>query len=339
MDKLYDDANLLEVKDLRTYFYQDSGVLKAVDGVNFNIKKGKTLGIVGESGCGKSVTALSIMRIVLAGGKLEGGSILLRLNSSENKSQLLDLGKMHPKGESIRKIRGKEISMVFQEPMTSFSPVHTIGNQIMEAMLLHNSISIKDARKYALEMLNKVGISNPIERLESYPHQLSGGMRQRAMMAMALSCNPSLLIADEPTTALDVTVQAQIIYLLKDLQSKLGMSILYITHDLGVIAELADHVAVMYLGKIVEYTNVDRLFHDAKHPYTMALLKAIPNFAKSRKEKLSSIKGRVPLPVDLPKACGFYQRCPHMIKGRCDVLEPELSKINGEHEVRCFLYS
>jgi len=325
---------LLEVNNLKTYFYLDEGILKAVDGVSFKIEKEKVLGIVGESGCGKSVTAQSILRIVPSPGKTVEGKILL---GQDNK--VIDLAQLDPFGKEIRAIRGKEIAMIFQEPMTSLSPIHTIGDQIMEAILLHRDLNKKEARKLTLDMLEKVGIPNPYQRINEYPHQLSGGLRQRAMIAMALSCNPSLLIADEPTTALDVTVQAQILELMKDLQSKFGMAIMYITHNLGVIAEISDEVLVMYLGKVVEHGNVDDIFYNPSHPYTVRLLKSIPKVGEKARTRLDSIKGTVPLPLDLPKGCTFYSRCPEAKDGICNVEDPSLIEIKRGHRVRCFLYS
>ena len=333
-----DNNFLLKVNNLETYFYLDEGVLKAVDGVSFKIERKKVLGLVGESGCGKSVTAQSILRIVPPPGKVEG-EILLYQKNGKAKKESLDLARLDPQGKKIRSIRGKEIAMIFQEPMTSFSPLHTIGNQIMEAILLHQNVNKEEARKLAIDMLDKVGIANPPRRIDEYPHQLSGGMRQRGMIAMALSCNPSILIADEPTTALDVTVQAQILELMKDLQAKFGMSIIYITHNLGVIAEMSEEVVVMYLGKIVEYASVDNLFYDPLHPYTKALLKSIPKVGKKARARLDSIKGTVPLPLDLPAGCSFYSRCRVAKEGICNKDIPPLVKAKKKHWVRCFLYT
>lgn len=324
---------LLQVKNLKVYFYLEEGILKAVDDVSFDIGRKKVLGIVGESGCGKSVTAQSILRIVPHPGRTVGGEILLHQNGN-----LVDLARLDPSGRDIRAIRGKEITMIFQEPMTSLSPIHTIGNQIMEAVLLHRDVSQSEARELTLEMLYKVGISNPHQRIDEYSYQLSGGIRQRAMIAMALSCNPSLLIADEPTTALDVTVQAQILELMKELQREFGMSIIYITHNLGVIAEISDEVLVMYLGKVVEHANADEIFHNPLHPYTIGLLKSIPKVGKKARTRLEAIKGTVPLPLDLPRGCRFYQRCREAKEGICDVDNPPLIEVTKGHRVSCFLY-
>lgn len=327
------NALLLQVKNLKTYFYLDEGVLKAVDDVSFKIQKKMVLGVVGESGCGKSVTAQSILRIVPDPGKTVGGEIFLHQDG-----KVTDLVKLDPYGKEIRAIRGKEITMIFQEPMTSLSPVHTIGDQIMEAILLHRNMNKNEARELTLEMLYKVGIPNPYQRINEYPHQLSGGLRQRAMIAMALSCNPSLLIADEPTTALDVTVQAQILELMKDLQAEFGMSIMFITHNLGVIAEVSDEVMVMYLGKAVEYASVDEIFHNPLHPYTVRLLRSIPKVGRKARTRLDAIKGTVPLPLDLPPGCSFYPRCPEAKKGLCNKEDPSLVEVKKGHWVSCFLY-
>jgi oligopeptide/dipeptide ABC transporter ATP-binding protein len=324
---------LLTLRDLRTYFDLDEGTLKAVDGVSFSIRMDESLGLIGESGCGKSVTALSVMRLVSSPGRLVGGEILLHQGEKE-----IDLAKMDPSGREIRQIRGSDIAMVFQEPMTSLSPVHTIGNQIREAVYLHRTSNKQKAQEIALDMLDRVGIANPSQRIDAYPHQLSGGMRQRAMIAMALSCLPKLLIADEPTTALDVTVQAQILDLIKELQEQFGMAVLYITHDLGVIAEVCHRVAVMYLGKIVEFGSVRDIFYNAKHPYTMRLLKSRPSLTMDPGVRLESIEGNVPIPLDPLPQCGFYERCPEAIIGRCNTIIPELLAVEENHSVRCFLY-
>ena len=325
---------LLEIKELKTYFFVNEGVLKAVDNVNFEVNREETLGLIGESGCGKSVTAHSILRIVPSPGKLVSGTILLHLDDQNT----VDLARLSASGRQVRSIRGKEISMVFQEPMTSLSPVHTIGDQICEAIYLHRTRNKKEAEEIALDMLNRVGIANPQQRIHEYPHQLSGGMRQRAMIAMALSCHPKLLIADEPTTALDVTVQAQILELIQELQEEFHMAVLYITHDLGVIAEICHQVAVMYLGKIVEYGSVRDIFYRPLHPYTIRLLKSRPTISKHGGQRLESIHGNVPVPLDPPEQCGFFERCPEAMAGRCDQAVPQLIEQEPAHWVRCFLY-
>jgi peptide/nickel transport system ATP-binding protein len=326
---------VLEVRNLRTYFKLDEGTLKAVDGVDLSIREKTIVGIIGESGCGKSVTAQSILRILPPPGKIVGGEICLYRAGKET----LDLATLDPNGPVIRSIRGKEISMVFQEPMTSLSPVHTIGAQIMEIIQLHTTNNKREAQEIALDMIARVGISNPTQRFREYPHQLSGGMRQRAMIAMALSCNPRLLIADEPTTALDVTVQAQILDLMQHLQEQFGMAIMYITHNLGVIAEIADEVNVMYLGRVVERARTVELFKNPLHPYTKGLLKSIPQIGRKARSRLDAIKGNVPIPLDPPRQCGFYSRCNEAIAGKCNLSIPALVDMGNEHYVRCFLHS
>jgi peptide/nickel transport system ATP-binding protein len=317
---------LLRVENLKTYFYTEDGVVKAVDGVSFEVREGETLGIVGESGSGKSVTSLSIMRLLDQNGKIVDGKIIFKGRN------LLELSE-----SEMRKIRGKEIAMIFQEPMVALNPVFTIGDQIMEAIILHQNVSEKEARKMAIDLLRKVGIPEPEKRVDEYPHQLSGGMRQRAMIAMALSCRPSLLIADEPTTALDVTIQAQILELMKELQKEYGMAIILITHDMGVVAEMSDKVAVMYAGKVVEYGDVKTIFTEPKHPYTYALLESIPRIDVEQ-ERLKSIPGNVPDPLNFPPGCKFHPRCEFFEKGKCDVEEPELEDLDGNHKVRCFFW-
>ncbi|TAJ76086.1 ABC transporter ATP-binding protein [bacterium] len=318
-------AELIRVKDLRTSFFTPDGEVKAVDGVSFEIGEGQTLGLVGESGCGKSVTALSIMRLVPSPpGRVVGGEILYRGR---------DLFKL--KGEAMRKIRGNEISMIFQEPMTSLNPVFTIGNQIGEAIRLHQGLGKKETREKTVEMLRLVKIADPERRIDDYPHQLSGGMRQRVMIAMALSCHPSLLIADEPTTALDVTIQAQILELMKELQERLGMSLLLITHDLGVVAEQADEVAIMYAGKVVERANAKAIFNRPLHPYTVGLLNSLPGASGSKKRRLEAIPGMVPSPLELPSGCRFRDRCPKAA-GICGEAEPQLVEKDKDHGVSCY---
>jgi oligopeptide/dipeptide ABC transporter ATP-binding protein len=317
-------AKLLEVKNLRTYFYTDDGVARSVDGVDFDVDRGETLGLVGESGCGKSVSALSIMRLIPdPPGKIVGGEI------NYNGRNLLTLTE-----EKMRDIRGNEISMIFQEPMTSLNPVFTIGHQIDEAVILHQRVSKAEARNRAIEMLRLVGISDPEQRYGEYPHQLSGGMRQRVMIAMALSCNPQLLIADEPTTALDVTVQAQILELITKLQEELGMGMIMITHDLGVIAEVSDRVAVMYAAKVVEYSTVDEIFYNPKHPYTIGLLKSIPRLGEHR-QRLATIEGTVPAPTNFPVGCHFCTRCDYA-DTLCWNDEPPLVEIETGHFAACW---
>ncbi len=327
--------NVVEVTNLRTYFRLDEGMLKAVDGVDFDIATRSTTGFIGESGCGKTVTAQSILRIVPHPGRIVGGNIVLN-REGQNR---VDLASLNLQGPEIHSIRGKEISMIFQEPMTSLSPVHTIGDQVTEAILHHKTRDKGEARDIALDMLARVGMSNPARRLEEYPHQLSGGMRQRAMIAMALSCGPALLIADEPTTALDVTVQAQILDLMQHLQEQFGMAIMYITHDLGVIAEIARDVNVMYLGRVVERASALELFSHPLHPYTQRLLKSIPKVGRKSRVRLDAIKGNVPIPIDPPAECGFVSRCPVAIAGRCDKAIPALVSMGHAHAVRCFLHS
>ena len=322
---------LLDIRDLKTYFYTDDGVVRAVDGVSLSIAPQKTLGVVGESGCGKSITAFSTMRLIPSPpGKIEHGQILFH---KDPESDPIDLTQLNPKGTQMRDIRGNDIAMIFQEPMTSLSPVHTVGNQIAEAIRLHQNADKKEARERAIDALNKVRLPRPDRQVDAYPHELSGGMRQRAMIAMALSCNPSLLIADEPTTALDVTVQAQILDLMRHLQSDIGMAIMLITHDLGVVASMADYVAVMYLGKIVEYADTRTVFKNPRHPYTMGLLNSIPQVGQKR--RLVPIEGTIPDPFEIPQGCAFAPRCPHVMD-KCRE-EPQLLEIESGHRVSCWL--
>jgi oligopeptide/dipeptide ABC transporter ATP-binding protein len=318
---------ILEVKNLKTSFFTEGGEVKAVDDVSFDVFRGKTIGIVGESGCGKSVSSLSIMRLIPEPpGKIVGGEILYKGQDITK----LSLAQM-------RKIRGNEISMIFQEPMTSLNPVFTIGNQLREAILLHQPLSVKEAHEKAIEMLRLVGIPAPEKRVDDYPHQLSGGMRQRVMIGMALSCNPEVLIADEPTTALDVTIQAQILDLLKGLQEKVGMGLILITHDLGVIAETADEVLVMYAGRVVEQGAVKDIFKSPKHPYTKGLLNSLPSFGL-KKDRLETIPGIVPDLLRLPEGCRFQDRCSYVMDD-CKAADPELRSVALEgqvpHKIRC----
>ena len=324
------DSYLLQIKGLKTHFFTDDGVSPAVDGVDYEVRKGETLGVVGESGCGKSVTALSIMRLIPdPPGKIIAGDIVFEGQS------LLALS-----NEEMRRIRGNKISMIFQEPMTSLNPVYTIGNQISEALRLHQGLSKKDAHDRSIDMLQLVGIPLPERRVNEHPHQLSGGMRQRAMIAMALSCNPSLLIADEPTTALDVTIQAQILDLMVSLKADLDTAIILITHDLGVVAESAARVVVMYAGKVVEEADVYNIFEHPLHPYTEGLLESIPRIDHStqKKARLTEIQGVVPIPSQLPTGCHFHPRCPKVMDV-CRHENPVLKQEKADHRVRCWLYS
>ena len=324
------DKRLLDVTGLKTYFDTDEGTVKAVDGVSFHLDKGETLAVVGESGSGKSVTSLSVMRLIATPpGRIAGGQILFEGQDLVKKSE-----------RDMRRIRGNDISMIFQEPMTSLNPVYTVGDQIAEAIVLHQKESPRAALKKATDMLELVGIPEPAKRVKNYPHQMSGGMRQRVMIAMALSCNPKLLIADEPTTALDVTIQAQILDLMRTLQREIGMSILFITHDLGVVAEMADRVVVMYAGRAVEEAGVVDIFKDPKQPYTLGLMNSIPRVDKAaeHQERLQAIPGNVPNPLRLPEGCAFHPRC-RFVEDRCKAAIPDLEDAGGGHMVRCLRHS
>ncbi|HKI58527.1 MAG TPA: ABC transporter ATP-binding protein [Trueperaceae bacterium] len=317
---------LLEVKDLKTYFDTDEGTVKAVDGVSFHIDRGETLGVVGESGSGKSVTSLSVMRLISTPpGRIASGQMLFEGQDLASKSE-----------REMRRIRGNEISMIFQEPMTSLNPVYTVGDQIAEAIVLHQGKSYREAMRMSVEMLDLVGIPEPGKRVKNYPHQMSGGMRQRVMIAMALSCGPKLLIADEPTTALDVTIQAQILDLMRKLQKEIGMSILFITHDLGVISEMADRVVVMYAGRAVEEADVGDIFARPQMPYTLGLMNSIPRVdrAAEHQERLEAIPGNVPNPLYLPEGCAFHPRCRFAVE-QCKAAIPPLEDTGGGHMVRC----
>jgi oligopeptide/dipeptide ABC transporter ATP-binding protein len=330
-------TELLQVKDLKIHFFTDEGVVKAVEGVDLQIERGQTLCLVGESGCGKSVTSLSFLQIVHNPGKIVSGEILYYQQLPDGTSwEIVDIAKLRPKGRKIRRIRGAEIAMTFQEPMTSLSPLYTVGNQIMEAIRLHTKATKAEARERAIEMLHRVDIPKPERLVDEYPFTLSGGMRQRAMIAMALSCNPTMLIADEPTTAVDVTTQAEILDLLLELQQQYGMAVLFITHDLGIVAEVADDVAVMYMGRIVEHSNVDTIFNAPKHPYTQALLRSIPKVAMKR-EELEPIKGMVPSPYRRPTGCPFHPRCSQAME-ICTQIVPSTTSLNHNHTVQCLLY-
>ena len=321
------EKNLLEVIDLKVEFNTDEGRVLPVDGVSFSLNDGETTAIVGESGCGKSLTALSIMGLIDKPGRIVGGKILF-----EGKD-LLCLSK-----HERHAMRGKELAMIFQEPMSSLNPVFTVGYQIAESILLHQNVDQKEAKKRSIELLKRTGIPRAEKVFDSYPHSLSGGMCQRAMIAIALSCNPKLLIADEPTTALDVTTEAQILDLMRSLQRELGMAMLYITHNLGVIAEIAEKVIVMYLGTVVEQADVRTLFAEPKHPYTQALLHSIPRIGRKSRRRLDAIKGMVPDPLNVPTGCRFHDRCIQFMPGVCDRAEPQMLSVGTDHLARCFLY-
>jgi oligopeptide/dipeptide ABC transporter ATP-binding protein len=318
---------ILEVKGLKTHFFTKRGVSKAVDGIDFNLHKGETLGIVGESGCGKSITSLSILRLIPSPpGKIAGGQVLFKGKDLVTMSE-----------DEMRKVRGNEISMIFQEPMTSLNPVLPVGEQIAEALRMHQKMGRKAAWEKAVEMLKLVGIPSPEKRAKQEPFQLSGGMRQRVMIAMALACTPEVLIADEPTTALDVTIQAQILELIKDLQNKLGMGVIMITHDLGVVAETCDTVAVMYAGNIIEHAPTEKIFANPRHPYTQGLLDSLPKIHEDQ-EELQTIEGSVPSPYNMPAGCRFATRCPHQ-QPICHEQQPELIEQNDGVRVRCWMYT
>jgi oligopeptide/dipeptide ABC transporter ATP-binding protein len=360
-----DEPALLEVRDLRTHFFTQDGVVRAVDGVSLSVSRGRTLCVVGESGCGKSVTARSILGLVDHPGRIVGGEIRWRHRPAGElvdpevrpgatadvlsdrgpatrepieDAAPVDLATLDPRGEEMRRIRGREISMIFQEPMASLSPMYTVGAQLVEAIRLHLPMDKRQAREHAISLLRRVGIPRPEQRFHAYSFQLSGGMCQRAMIAMALACGPSLLIADEPTTALDVTTQARILDLIRELQAQTRMAVLFITHDLGVVAELADDVVVMYLGTVVERGSVDEIFHDPKHPYTRALLRSIPSMGRGARERLPSIRGVVPHPSQRPAGCPYHPRCDHAIAGLCDRRDPPTVAVGPGRTARCVLY-
>jgi oligopeptide/dipeptide ABC transporter ATP-binding protein len=353
--------SLIEVKNLRIHFNVRDGVVKAVDGLNFEIKRGQTVGIIGESGCGKSIAAKAVMHMVPKPGKIVEGEIIFHRKTSQNgkgeQIEAVRIDKLDPDGDVIRRIRGGHIAMIFQEPMSSLTPVYTAGFHIMEAVSLHRFLPIEtigqtmtkniqqkrgvdeaEARQIAVEMLRKVGIPRPQSRVDSYPHQLSGGQRQRVMIAIALSTHPDLLIADEPTTALDVSIEAQILDLMRELQQTVDMSIMFITHNMGVVAEMADEIIVMYMGKEVERAKTIDLFDDPKHPYTQALLASIPQIGEKTDKDLATIKGMVPDPFHLPSGCVFHPRCPDFMRGKCDRIAPKLGEEAPGHWVRCLLY-
>lgn len=343
-----DMDTLVEIKDLHTYFHLAEGIARAVDGVDLTIQRSRTLGVVGESGCGKSITSLSLLQLVPPPGRIESGEILfyksIQRSGTNETVDVVNITNLGPKSKEIRDIRGNDISMVFQEPMTAMIPVRTIGQQITESIILHQGVSKQAARAQAIDMLARVKMSRPERVIDDYPFQLSGGMRQRAVIAMALSCRPSLLIADEPTTALDVTTEAQILDLMRTLQNDFGMAIMYITHNLGVIAEMADEVAVMYMGKVVEQTDVKKIFSNPLHPYTRGLLASIPQLNETivhadRSRRLQTIKGMVPDPYKRIVGCPFAPRCPAFIPDLCDKVEPKNIKAESGHLVRCHLYT
>jgi oligopeptide/dipeptide ABC transporter ATP-binding protein len=320
---------LLEVRDLRVHFPLDQGTVRAVDGVSYLLHRGRTLGVVGESGCGKTVTAQSVLRIVPRPGRIVSGEIIYYPPNGPP----IDLAKLDPYSPRIRSIRGKEMAYIFQEPMAALSPVHTVGHQMIERVRLHLGLGKEEARARAIDVLARVGMPRPSQTIDRYAHQLSGGQRQRAIIAMALVCGPSLLIADEPTTALDVTTEAQILELLQELQLEFGMAMQYITHNLGVVAELVDDVIVMYLGKPVEYGPVEEIFDNPRHPYTRALLRAIPKLGKKSHQRLESIRGMVPDPYRIPAGCAFHPRCPLYRPGICD--EPQYLEVGPNHRALC----
>jgi peptide/nickel transport system ATP-binding protein len=363
------DEPLMEVKDLKVEFDVREGTVKAVDGFNLTIRRGQTVGVIGESGCGKSVTARAILAMIPKPGKITNGEILYHRRRRDGHSngkgggseitEVIDLTKVHPDGEIIRQIRGGEIGMIFQEPMSSLTPVYTAGTLINEAVSLHRLTPLKkvgdqitetvrthragltkeEGREIAIEMLRKVGIPKPTQRVDSFPHQLSGGQRQRVMIAIALSCEPAMLIADEPTTALDVSIEAQILDIMRELQQSVNMAIMFITHNLGVVANMAHEIVVMYMGKAVERAKVQDLFYNPKHPYTQSLLKSIPQLGKKKAgERLASIAGMVPNPFRLPTGCVFHPRCPAFMPGKCDKIAPKWTKVGEDHWVSCLLY-
>ncbi|MCY3900306.1 MAG: ABC transporter ATP-binding protein [Caldilineaceae bacterium] len=335
---------LLEIRDLKTHFALEEGTVRAVDGVDLDVRRRQVVGVVGESGCGKSMTAMSIMRLIPPPGQIVEGEIRFhrQFDNRTDAADIVDLAQFESNDRQLRDIRGNQISMVFQEPMTALSPVRTVGKQITEAILLHQDVNKAEARDIAIETLARVKMPNPEQRFDDYPFQLSGGMRQRAVIAMALACRPQLLIADEPTTALDVTTEAQILDLMRELQAESDMSILYITHNLGVVAEMAEDVVVMYMGKVVERTDVDSIFYNPKHPYTKGLLNSIPRLEdvlQDKREKLNAIEGMVPSPYQRLQGCSFHPRCPDFMPGVCDEAEPQLIQLDEGHAVRCHLYT
>jgi peptide/nickel transport system ATP-binding protein len=340
--RVTDELPVLRVEDLHTSFFQTEGTTRAVEGASFDVYRGRTVGVVGESGCGKTVTAKSILRLVDPPGRTTSGKVLLRASDVRRNGhpdgEAIDLLDLKPDSKAMNEIRGEVISLIFQEPMASLSLVHTVGNQIIEAIRLHRRITPDQARSLAVETLEKVGMPDPQSIIDRYPFELSGGLRQRVMIAMALSCDPEILIADEPTTALDVTTQAQILRLLKELQQRLRMAVILITHDMGVIAEMADDVVVMYLGHVVERSPVKPLFAEPLHPYTTALLRSIPSVMAEPRTKMPTISGSIPHPFNKPRGCPFHPRCPRMIDGVCNVQMPHMVQID-DRSVACHLYT
>ena len=325
-------APLLSIRALQVVLRLDDGVVPILDGIDLDLAPGKVMALVGESGSGKSVTAQAILRILPRTLQIAGGTMLLRSNGA-----VLDLAGVPADGKVMQGIRGRRIGMIFQEPMSSFSPLHTVGNQVGEVLRIHERLSKQAARQRTIELLDRVGIPNPARAVDRYPFEFSGGMRQRAMIAKALSCNPALLLADEPTTALDVTIQAQILTLMRDLQAEFGMGILFITHDLGVVAQMADEVAIMYAGRIVERGPVRAIFRDPQHPYTMNLLRAVPRLVDlHRRRSLEPIRGSVPSLYDMPEGCSFHPRCEFFMAGRCDVAPPKLAAVGANHLAACY---
>jgi peptide/nickel transport system ATP-binding protein len=329
---------LLEVRDLKVQFPLDEGTVRAVDGVSFDVYPGRVVGIVGESGCGKSVTMKAMLQIIDPPGRITGGQILYRKTANGGTADSVDIVKLHPGSEAMKRLRGAEIALIPQEPMASFSPVHTVGSQIMEAITLHRDVSKSEARKMTVDLFRDVGIPMPEQRVDAYSWQLSGGLRQRAIIAMALSCDPRVLIADEPTTAVDVTTQAQVLRLLRELQARRNAAIIFITHDLGVIAQMADYVIVMYLGRVMEQGPVDQIFHAPTHPYTRALLESIPSMDAPARIELPTIKGSIPHPFNRPKGCPFHPRCAYFMPGKCDARTPAVEPVAPEQLTACFLY-
>lgn len=340
-----DRSPILSIRNLKTWYMMDEGTVKAVDGVSFDVYSGQVVGIVGESGCGKSVTIKSVLRVVQKPGRIVEGEILFRRQKANGEeetrgadTEVVDLVGLDARGKEMRAIRGSEIALIPQEPMAAFSPVHTIGNQLVEAVRLHQDVTKPQAEQIAMERMREVGVPSPEERMPMYSWELSGGLRQRAMIAMALSCNPRLLVADEPTTAIDVTTQAQVLNLLRGLQQQLDMAIIFITHDLGVIAQIADYVVVMYLGRVMETGPVDDIFHNPQHPYTRALLESIPSVHAPSKQLLPTITGSIPHPLKHPTGCPFFPRCSEHMPGTCDRHAPTLQPVNDKQSASCFLH-